>query len=70
MSKERDQDPCLSKEELELGWCGIYDRNKENHKPKTDGKCDLCRLKEPTRKLKTSDGMTLNVCEECFLKGP
>jgi hypothetical protein len=67
MSKERDQHPCLSKEELEQGWV-LFDR-KEYHKPKVNNKCDLCRLKEPTRKLKTSDGMTLNVCEECFSKG-
>jgi hypothetical protein len=67
MSKEREQHPCLSKEQLEQGW-GILDR-KEYHKPKVDGKCDICRLKEPKKKLKTSDGMTLNVCEECFSKG-
>jgi hypothetical protein len=67
MSKERDEHPCLSKEELEF-WHRMVDRV-EYHKPKADHKCDLCRLKEPTKKLKTPDGITLNVCEECFLKG-
>jgi len=67
MSKERDQHPCLSKEQLEVEH-RLFDRV-EHHKPKVDNKCDLCRLKKPTRKLKTSDGITLNVCEECFSKG-
>jgi hypothetical protein len=39
MSKERDQRPSLSKEELEQGWV-LFDR-KEWHKPKVDSKCDL-----------------------------
>ena len=67
MSKERDEHPCLSKDVLDLEH-RLFDRV-EHHKPKGDNKCDLCRLEEPTKKLKTSDGMTLNVCEECFSKG-
>jgi ribosomal protein S14 len=67
LSKEREQHPCLSKDQLELGWPW---HREEKSKPKTkiDNNCDVCRLKQAIRKLKTVDGLTLNLCEECFRK--
>jgi len=54
----------LSKDELEL-WHRLTDRV-ERSKPKVDDKCDVCRLKQATRRIKTTDGLTLNLCEDCL----
>lgn len=67
MSKERDDHPCLSKEQLEVEH-RLFEKV-EHHRLRVENKCDICRLNAPTKKLKTSDGLTLNVCEECFSKG-
>jgi hypothetical protein len=69
MSKEREQHPCLSKDQLEQGWPWLRDKEGRS-KPKIEkgNQCDVCRFKQATRKLKTADGLTLNLCENCFEK--